>query len=396
MRARGRSRGRRRRLAASDRAGPFGTPVKLTDSSPRRHPTVTSYVDQLPATVRSHIQAVLNDFLHAKASAADTDQLPREAARALQDFLDAGGKRLRPLLCVIGWHAAGGKGSPASVVQVASSLEMFHACCLIHDDIMDGSATRRGAPTVHRAFTAHYAHGRSKEAAERMGVSAAILVGDLALSWSDELLHTAGLAPDQLFRVLPLIDVMRTEVMYGQHLDVTATGDATASLERALAIVRFKSAKYTVERPLHIGAALAGAPARTQAALSAYALPVGEAFQLRDDLLGVFGDPAATGKSCLDDLREGKHTALIALALQHADDTDQRLLRNRLGARDLDEKGASLIRRVLIRTGARDRVERMIQARHARARQALAQGAFPPTASRALEELAHAVTARSA
>ncbi|GHE42423.1 polyprenyl synthetase family protein [Streptomyces capitiformicae] len=358
---------------------------------------MTAAVAGLPDAdaLRKQVTNVLDGFLERKAGAAAKLRMPAEVAECLRDFLAVGGKRLRPVLCVTGWQAAGGTGIPETVIKAAASLEMFHTFCLVHDDIMDDSGSRRGAPTVHCRLARRHGHGRSASAAERVGTSGAILVGDLALAWSDELLHTAGLTPRQLDAVLPLIDDMRSEVMYGQYLDVTAAGRLTADVEQALHIVRYKTAKYTVERPLHIGAALAGAPLAMHEALSAYALPVGEAFQLRDDLLGVFGAPEMTGKASLDDLREGKHTVLVALALQRADARQQRVLRTLLGTPRLDAAGADRIRELLTATGARDAVEDLIDARRAQALRVLETAPFPPRAVAHLRQLTEAATART-
>lgn len=359
--------------------------------------TATAAITEPPAAadIRSQVTAVLDGFLDRKARTAAGLQMPAEVPRTLHDFLAAGGKRLRPLLCVAGWQAAGGRGTPAPVIKTAASLEMFHAFALIHDDVMDNSDTRRGAPTVHRRLARHHGAGLTATAAQRLGASTAILIGDLALAWSDELLHTAGLTARQLRAVLPLIDVMRSEVMYGQYLDVTAVGHPTADVDRALRIMRYKTAKYTVERPLHIGAALTEASPAVRELLSAYALPVGEAFQLRDDLLGVFGAPQVTGKPSLDDLREGKHTVLVALAFQHADAGQRHTLLTLLGTPDLDAADAERVRRTLTATGARDRVEHMINTRHAQALHALESAPFPPAAIAALHQLADTATTRT-
>ncbi|WP_372412475.1 polyprenyl synthetase family protein [Streptomyces luteireticuli] len=269
---------------------------------------------------------------------------------------------------------------------------MFHTFALIHDDVMDHSATRRGRPTVHRAFTDR--HSDHSHAAQ-LGASAAVLLGDLAFTWSDELLHTAGLTPVQLCAALPVMDAMRSEAMYGQYLDLLATGHPTPDVDAALRKARYKTAKYTIERPLHLGAALAGARAGIRQALTAYALPLGEAFQLRDDLLGVYGNPDRTGKPNLDDLREGKHTVLIALALQYAEPYEQRIMRALVGDPDLDEDSADRVRELLTSTGARDRVEHMIQTRHAQAQQALDYAPFPPAVTTALRDLSHAALTRT-
>ncbi|MFE3583281.1 polyprenyl synthetase family protein [Streptomyces vinaceus] len=332
--------------------------------------------------IRSRIDTVLIDFLNTKKATAQTDGLPTVAAQALIDFLEAGGKRLRPLLCAVGWYTAADTLPPAPVIQVAAALEMFHAFCLIHDDVMDSSATRRGHPTVHRTLASAY--GGSHEA----GASGAILIGDLALTWSDELLHTAGLTPAQLAAVLPINDAMRTEVMYGQYLDLLATGQLIRDTNVPLKIIRYKTAKYTVERPLHIGAALGGAGPVMLEVLSEFALPLGEAFQLRDDLLGVFGNPTHTGKPALDDVREGKSTVLIALALQRATRSQARELNGLLGCRTLTEDQAHAARRIIESTRAHDTVNHMINRRYVRALAALNGLITGPAAIEALHHLA--------
>ncbi|RLU77123.1 geranylgeranyl diphosphate synthase [Streptomyces griseocarneus] len=347
------------------------------------------------AGIRGAVETCLADYLDGKARTAADHRMPSEVVDALRAFILGGGKRLRPLLCVCGWHAAGGTGGTAAVVKVAASLEVFHAFALIHDDIMDRSATRRGHPTVHKAFTRHLRPRRSRALAERLGTGAAILIGDLALAWSDEILHTADLPAGHLATLWPVVDAMRTEVMYGQYLDLLATGDPTGAVEVPLKVIRYKTAKYTVERPLHIGATLAGAGSHVLDALSAYALPLGEAFQLRDDLLGVFGTPKTTGKPVLDDLREGKHTVLIALALQHADPAQRETLHLLVGNSALDEDGAARIRDILTATSARTQVENMIRTRCTQARHALLRAALPAPATRALRQIADIATART-
>ncbi|MGA5135341.1 polyprenyl synthetase family protein [Streptomyces olivoreticuli] len=344
------------------------------------------------AVVRGQTDLILSAFLEGKDHTAAAHQLPAEVTEILRNFLFAGGKRLRPVLCVTGWHAASGHGTPKPVLQVAAALEMFHTFALIHDDIMDHSHTRRGHPTVHRALATRHRDGRTATAASQLGTGAAILIGDLALAWSDELLHTAGLTPTQSTAVLPLIDAMRTEVMYGQYLDLTTTGHPTGNLERAIRIVRYKTAKYTIERPLHIGAALAGADHDLLNHLSDFALPVGEAFQLRDDLLGLYGNPEQTGKSVLDDLRDGKHTALIALVLRDGARTRVNQLRPFLGCRSLTEDQAAAARRIIDSTGARASVEDMIRSGRQQAERVLDTAPFAPVALTSLRHIVRTTT----
>ncbi|MFJ8435982.1 polyprenyl synthetase family protein [Kitasatospora sp. NPDC094019] len=345
--------------------------------------------------IREAVEQCLHEFLTAKEQTATRRRLPPTAARSLRSFLDSGGKRLRPLLCAIGWYAAGSPGPlPEAVVRTASALEFFHAFALIHDDVMDRSETRRGRPTVHRAFARQYADRTPDAAAEHLGTGAAILVGDLALCWSDELLHSADIPADRLRAVRRLSDLMREEAMYGQYLDLLAPTTPAHDIRVPLTVIRYKTAKYTCERPLHIGAALAGADPPVLRACTAYALPLGEAFQLRDDLLGVFGNPDRTGKSRLDDLREGKRTVLMTLAHQRANPAQLKTLHELVGRPGLTDHDADRIRTVILETGAHDEAERMIRHRHDRAQRALDRAPFPPDVVHALRHVARRATHR--
>jgi geranylgeranyl diphosphate synthase, type I len=348
------------------------------------------------AAVLRGVDQRLEEFLAERTSHLDLPHL-EVFTSLLRSFLH-GGKRIRPLLAYAGWAAAGGTGDTAAITAVGASLEMFHACALIHDDIMDASDTRRGKPAIHRAFQhLHHAHHEPG----RLGVNAAILLGDLACGWSYELLGqlpaSSAIPQDRLTALRAVLDTMRCETLIGQYLDLlhTTAGPADpATLKQALSVIRYKTSKYTIERPLHAGAALAGAGPATLEACSAYALPLGEGFQLRDDLLGVFGNPASTGKPVLDDLREGKRTALVVLARQHANPAQAALLDALLGNPDLDEDGAAQIRTVLARTGARDIVEDMISDRLDRALRALQTAPFQPAARDLLRHLADGLTSR--
>ena len=346
--------------------------------------------EDVAGAVRARVGAVLDEFLAAKAAQAPDECLPPVVA-AVREYV-AGGKRLRPVFCHCGWLAAGGDPDAPSVARIGAALELFHSFALIHDDIMDGSELRRGMPAMHLRLAALHGGG-DPAAARRFAVNAAILVGDLCLVWSDELLHAAGLAPALLARARPLLDAMRTEVMAGQYLDLENTGDHDW-LSRAWRTIGLKTAGYTVERPLQLGAALAGADQALLAACTAYGRPLGEAFQLRDDLLGVFGDPARTGKPALDDLREGKSTVLMALTWQRASTPDRATLRALHGDPDLDESGAEVLRGIVLSTGAAAAVERLVRTRVGQAVTALACAPVPEPVRRTLIELAERVGAR--
>ncbi|RKQ36157.1 polyprenyl synthetase family protein [Kocuria tytonis] len=285
---------------------------------------------------------------------------------AIEDLTE-GGKRLRARLCHWGWRAAGGGADSGVVVAAAASLELFQTAALIHDDILDRSDTRRGRPSVHRVFEAvHRGSGWAADP-EHFGVSAAVLTGDMSLSFAEQLFaDAAGAVPAEAARTArDIFSTMRTEVMAGQYLDVHAEvapppEDPREQLERAMTVLRFKSAKYSVEHPVAIGAALAGADGAFLERCSAFALPLGEAFQLRDDVLGVFGDPATTGKPAGDDIREGKRTALIALCAATSSPRQMQWLESVLGRADLSPEEVDRARDLIRDSGALDRSEELI------------------------------------
>ena len=314
--------------------------------------------------------------------------------QATEAFVLDGGKRLRPQFCYWGYRGTGAADGE-DIINAAAALELLQACALVHDDVIDGSDTRRGAPAVHRRFAALHRTSGWYGDPERFGQAAAILLGDLALIWADSALAQSGFDPTALQRAAPVWDAMRVEVMCGQYLDVVEQARGGGSVERALRVARFKSAKYTIERPLHLGAALGAGTPELTAAFSSYGLPLGEAFQLRDDLLGVYGDPDVTGKPAGDDLREGKRTALIAYAVEAANPAQADVLRSRLGDPQLDADGVTVLRDVIAATGAVARVEELITERSTQAVQALDAVTIEHDARAALVELAETATTRA-
>ncbi len=313
------------------------------------------------------------------------------------DALLAGGKRLRPAFAYWAWLGAGGPVTDRDgAVTAAASLELLQASALIHDDVMDASDTRRGQPSVHRRLEALAGEAGWPGPAGSFGAGAAILLGDLCLAWSAEMFDRSGLPEPALARGRQVYDLMRTEVMSGQFLDLLEQTRGAIGVEAALRVVEFKSAKYTVERPLHLGAALAGAAEPVMAALSAYGLPLGMAFQLRDDVLGVFGDPAVTGKPAGDDLREGKRTALIAHTLDRATGAQRATVEKLLGDQELSAYGVRELQEIITGTGGLAACEQMIRTYAHQATHALAAAPITDEAKDALAELTIAATTRTA
>lgn len=280
----------------------------------------TLSIDQIPELTRE----LLAEYFRSRQPEIDRIGGPvEEAVSYLRNFVLDGGKRVRPIFAWAGFTGAGGLDNitedPEAVLRALSSLELIQACALIHDDIIDSSDTRRGNPTVHRAVEERHREREWSGDAAHFGESVAILAGDLALAWADDLIYDAGLSAGALARVRAPWRAMRTEVIGGQLLDISLEAAAIEDVALAESVNRFKTAAYTIERPLHLGAAIAGADEKVIEAFRGYGRDLGVAFQLRDDLLGVFGDPAVTGKPAGDDLREGKRTVMLALALQRAD-----------------------------------------------------------------------------
>ena len=340
----------------------------------------------------------LRDHLDGRrAVVAGIDERVDTLAGLLAEFVLDGGKRMRPRFALAGWAAATPEPGPPSdeVVTACAALELIQACALVHDDIVDASDTRRGRPTVHRAVEAVHRTEGWAGASDRYGVSQAILLGDLALTWADEMFVGSGVDPAALGRALGPWYGMKTEVLAGQMLDVLAEASGATDEETPRRVNRFKTAAYTVERPVHIGAALAGAEPETVSALREFGVAVGQAFQLRDDMLGVFGDPEVTGKPSGDDLREGKRTLLLARGVALAPADDSAFLLSVLGT-DLDAETLERARRVLVDCGAVATVEAEIDALTIRALDAVGSDAVTPHGRDALRDLAEAATRRRA
>jgi geranylgeranyl diphosphate synthase type I len=346
-----------------------------------------------PSAFRDRIQTALDGFLEGQTTrleplGADASRLLAEARISV-----AGGKKFRAAFCWWGHHAVGAPDDEQALLRACAALELLHASALVHDDLMDASDTRRGHPSTHRTFEREHAAAGWRGGAEQYGAAGALLLGDLLLSWSDELLRRCGLPTERVMSALDVFDLCRSEVITGQFLDVSAQARGAADVDAAMTVLRYKSAKYSVERPLHVGAALAGGSTETLQQLSAFGLPLGEAFQLRDDLLGVFGDPEVTGKPAGDDLVEGKRTVLIALALEGAPSADAALLDRSLGT-PLSSTDVERLRRIIDDSGAHAQVEAVIEELAGRALAALEKSQVDETARGVLRELASAVTQR--
>jgi geranylgeranyl diphosphate synthase, type I len=342
--------------------------------------------------LRSRVDKAVDDHLAHQADVLDAvgeDLAP--LMEALADLL-RGGKRLRPAFCYWGWRGAGG-ADDQPIVTVAAALEMFQAAALIHDDVMDGSDSRRGQPSLHRRVAAlHRRHGWLGSP-DDFGVAGAILAGDLCLSWCDEMYAGSGLPAADLLRGRAVFDRMRTELMCGQYLDMLESAQSSTTVARARHVILYKSAKYTVAQPLLLGGTLAGAGADLLSTYRVYGRALGEAFQLRDDVLGVFGDPTTTGKPAGDDLREGKRTVLVALTLERCSPAEAAQVRAGLGDPRLGPEGVDGLREVMVSSGALAEVETMIAALSSTADRALA--GVPEPARAVLGDLVLAATART-
>ncbi|GAA3699187.1 polyprenyl synthetase family protein [Nonomuraea antimicrobica] len=344
-------------------------------------------------TLRAQVERALAEFVERRLPAGgEPDFAPlRKAA----DELLSGGKRLRPAFCYWGWRGAGGTDVPG-IFTAAASLELLQASALVHDDVMDKSDLRRGMPSAHRRFEAMHVRSGWQGSADQFGEGAAILLGNLLLIWSGEMWRRSGLPRESLEAAQPVHDHMRSELMCGQYLDLLEQANGENTFESALRVALYKSGKYSVEQPLRLGLTLA---AREKAPwidelCTGYGRRVGIAFQLRDDVLGVFGDPAQTGKPAGDDLREGKRTMLIARTLAAASPADAGTVRRLLGDPGLDEHGVETLRQIIDDTGALRECEDLIGDYLGEALAALESAPVTSEARTALAELAIAATSR--
>jgi geranylgeranyl diphosphate synthase type I len=309
----------------------------------------------IAASVSTRLDEVLTPELDRWS---DLDADLREPMAEIRRLVLIGGKRLRPAFCHWGYIAAGGDATDPIVVDAGAAFELMHAFALFHDDVMDDAASRRGEPTTHTVFAdLHRTEGWAGES-RRFGEGVAILIGDLAFVYSDRLLRDANGTAWEIWNEL------RIELNVGQVLDILGSVRGVRDVEQAERICRYKSGKYTIERPLHLGAALADPDRFRELAggLSAYGLPLGDAFQMRDDVMGAFGDEATTGKPVGGDLREGKPTPLMARALAASTDA-QRAVLARVGAPDMSDADVAAAQQVIVDTGALADLEATIDQR---------------------------------
>jgi geranylgeranyl diphosphate synthase type I len=353
----------------------------------------------LPAACRELIERVdreLERFVaREREQLVELDPAAAPLFEELQRVIGAGGKRLRPLFCCLG-HLAAGAEAGSEAIRAAAALELLHTFAIVHDDVMDRSPSRRGSPSswVHLAEEHRRAGHRGDPAA--YGLAAAVLAGDMALVLADRALLDSGFPLERLTPAQRRYDRMRVEVVAGQYLDVLAAHRGNASEAEARRIAVLKSGGYTVEAPVQIGAILGGAGDPLLACLSQYGIALGEAFQLRDDVLGTFGDPTVTGKDRDSDLREGKRTVLLAKALQVAEGEDRRLLEERVGSIDLTGEELDRIRNVLEATGALEDLLGLIDQLAEAAREALDPALIPEPARGLLMQMSEVVAVRRA
>lgn len=344
-------------------------------------------------SVRQPVDELLATFLEQRvAELAELDPGLTAIGAEVADLVATGGKHLRPAFVYWG-HRATGAPHDDSVLGPAAAVQLLHTFALLHDDVMDRSPERRGRPSAYASLARIHSREGLEGDSGWFGVGGAILAGDLAFVWADQLLDETPLPPAVLDRVRRVFTTLRVEVMAGQYLDLRLAGLPTATEQDALHVALLKSGRYTVTRPLQMGAAIGGAAPELEAALGRYGDAVGVAFQLRDDVLGVFGDPESTGKGDLDDLREGKRTVLMLQTLQRADAAQAEQLNAVLGNRSLTAEDADRAREIIVETGALAEVERLIAARREAADAAL--HGIDPEARSALQDLAELAAFRA-
>lgn len=356
------------------------------------------------AELAAAVSDQLRDYLRGRRrDAAYIGEDYAELTAGLEEFVLRGGKRVRPAFAYWGWRAVSESESDtklteAQALRLFAALELLHACALVHDDVIDASATRRGLATVHHLFADLHRDRDWHGSPQQFGLSAAILLGDLSLVWADDVIATADLPPEAYRRVRRVWADIRTEVLGGQYLDIAGEAGRAESVAAALNVNMYKTASYTVSRPLQFGAAAAADRPDLQAIFHEMGTDLGVAFQLRDDVLGVFGDPAVTGKPSGDDLRSGKRTVLLAEALARADSSDPvaaKLLRTSIGT-ELTDAEVHELRSAIESVGALAAVEQRIADLTHRGLDILATAPIVDRAKVGLSELARSASNRTA
>ena len=342
--------------------------------------------------VRRAVLAEVGKFVAARL-AADLQHSGIDAAGDILVEFVSGGKCLRSIFTYLGWLC--GAAPSGAALRAAASFELLHAFALLQDDVMDGSAERRGRPSAHLQFARWHRERGLSGSARRFGESSAILLGDLCLIWAEQMMRESGLEARRLQQAWPRYDEMRTELAVGQFADLTSDLRRMPPLEAVLDVARRKSGNYTVRRPLEIGASMADCDGRTLSRLGRYGAAVGEAFQLRDDLLGVFGSPATTGKPCGGDLLERKATSVVVAAHQLADPLTRQELTDLMDSERLDDAGLDRCRALIVATGAVQLIEDMISDRVASAREELGDLAIDEPVRIALADMAAVCTDRA-
>jgi geranylgeranyl diphosphate synthase type I len=272
-------------------------------------------------------------------------------SEGVRRFIRNGGKRVRPAFAYSAYVASGGRSLEA-ILYASAALEVLHAWALIHDDIIDNANLRHGKPSVHKVFEDFHRKRALSGSAGKFGTDAAILVGDLALTFADELLNTAPFPAERIRRAKEYYDLMKKQVIFGEYLDVVAPLKKQVTERDLLTILEYKTAKYTVERPMHIGAVLAGAEEDTLRIFSSYAVPLGQAFQIQDDIMGTFSNEAKIGKPVDSDIKEGKRTLLVLKAYEFSKGAEKRLLDAVLGNQSAGEAEIEAARQIMRSSGA--------------------------------------------
>ncbi|GAC1406251.1 MAG: polyprenyl synthetase family protein [Mycobacterium sp.] len=344
-------------------------------------------------TVRTVVGQAVGDFI-SRRCAPDLQAAGIQAAAEVLGHYVHGGKCIRPTFMFLGWLC--GADEDDAALRAAASLEFLHAFALLQDDVMDGAALRRARPSGHVSFSRwHHAQGFSGSP-DRFGESAAVLLGDLCLVWAAQMLRESGVPATALDRVWPRYDAMRTELAIGQFADLVNDARGLPTLDKVLDVSRRKSGNYTVRRPLEMGAAMAGCKSQLLATLGGYGDAVGEAFQMRDDVLGIFGSPTVTGKPTESDLTQRKATSVVATAYHLADPTMRRALRDLMRAEDLDDDDIRRWRGLIVATGAVEWIERLIDSRLTHAVNLIERSDIRPSVQTALADMAAACTERAA
>jgi len=339
------------------------------------------------------VEKELDLFFKDKLEKADKiDPSSKQMIELLKEFTLRGGKRLRAALVYYGYRCFSNKNLK-EIIKASVTMELIQSYLLIHDDIIDNDDLRRNGPTLHISYKNIAKRKYKKIDSNHFGLSMAILAGDICAAFANEIMAKLKIKEKNKIQALNVLNHSLHHVIYGQVLDVLSELRIITNKDIEK-IHRLKTATYTIESPLHIGALLAGAKQKHLKTLSNYAIPLGKAFQIKDDILGMFGEKEKVGKPVGSDIKEGKKNLLILKALESATPAQRQAIEEALGNQDLTKNQLNQVRAIVIKTGSLSYSQNLAKNLVKKAKSAIKSAKFRPVGKNFLLKIADYIEKR--